>query len=178
MRNVLKINFYMGNKNPLISISLQEIITSENINQFLKHYHFSKWKKGHFFLKRLIKRIFIKKNLMRFSLDNKFWDSIIVNKMNSKINYNIKYNSIEFLTSLKSTQSSRRMKHILNYQLAISNNLEMGSPLYILGSCINALGGDVPENALYQLDGSRRLMAYLLNEKPQLNIWVISPKRI
>ena len=176
MNDTLNINFYMGNKTPLISISVDNIIKSENINQFLTHYKFSKWKKGRFFLKRLIKKVFKKRSLTGFSWDNNFWGNIVIHKMESKIQYNSKLIPAEIEASLNSSQSSRRMKNILNYKLSISNNIDMGSPLYIKGSCINALGGDVPENALYQLDGSRRLMAYLLNETSQLNIWIISPK--
>ena len=176
LTNELKINFYWGFKHPAVSIVLCEIISTETIKQFLSHYKFSLLKGGKFFLRRLIKRVFKNKSDSKFIWDNSFWDNHVIHKMASKIRY---VNGIQILTieqKLATFQNQRRMKDILYYKKIISENIELGSPIYIKGNSLNALGGDFPANSLYQIDGSRRLMANILNEKQKIDIWLISPK--
>ena len=176
MNEKLEINFNFGNVNPLITISLQNLIGTEDINQFLTHYKFSKWKKGRFFLKRLIRKMYKRRELPNFNWDNRIWEKIIVYQMESEIHYYSNSIASKIEDYLILNQSKNRLKDIINYKNKISYKIDLGSPLYIKGDCINALGGNVNENALFQLDGSRRLMAYLLNKKDQINIWVISLK--
>jgi hypothetical protein len=176
LTNELKINFYWGLKHPAVSIVLCETISTETIKQFLSHYKFSFLKGGKFFLKRLIKRVFENKSNSKFIWNNSFWDNNVIHKMTSKIQY---VNGIHILTieqRLSTFQNKRRMKDILCYKKKISENIELGSPIYIKGNSLNALGGDFPANSLYQIDGSRRLMANILNQKQKLDIWLISPK--
>jgi len=174
--NGLKINFHWGNKHPVISIVLYEIISTEAIKEFLSHYKFSKLKSGKIFLRRLIKRVFNDKSNSTFVWDNSFWENNVIYKVASKVQY---HNDIQVLSieqKLAASQNDRRMRDILQYKKIISKNIELGFPVYIQGSSLNVLGGDFPNNSLYQIDGSRRLMAYILNEKQKLDIWLISPK--
>jgi hypothetical protein len=176
LTNELKINFYWGLKHPAVSIVLCEIISTEAIKEFLSHYKFSKLKSGKFFLRRLIKRVFNNKSDSSFVWDNSFWEDNAIYKVASKVHY---HNNIQVLSieqKLATSQNERRMKDILQYKKKVSEKIDLGSPIYIQGASLNTLGGDFPINSLYQIDGSRRLMAYILNEKQKIDIWLISPK--
>ena len=174
--NELKINLHWGNKYPDISIVLCEIISTVAITEFLSHYKFSKLKSGKFFLRRLIKRVFNNKSDSIFVWDNSFWENNVIYKVASKVQYHNDIRVLSIEQKLAASQNDRRMRDILQYKKIISENIELGFPIYIQGSSLNVLGGDFPNNSLYQIDGSRRLMAYILNEKQKLDIWLISPK--
>ena len=105
-----------------------------------------------------------------------FWNKIKVNKIKAKINYNNTESTRIITDYLYANQSLKRMKDIMNYKLLINDNIHLGTPLYIKGDCINMLGGTTPSDALFQVDGARRLMANLLNKKPNMYIWLITPK--
>ena len=57
-----------------------------------------------------------------------------------------------------------------------NNNIDLGQPLFITGECINHIGGNVDEKQIYILDGSRRLIAFLLNDLKEINILLITYK--
>ena len=59
----------------------------------------------------------------------------------------------------------------------IDNKMDLGFPLFISGKCINLVGGNVNEKTIYMLDGSRRLIASLLSNKLEINIWLITPNK-
>ena len=113
MNEKLEIKFNFGNVNPLITISLQNLIGTEDINQFLTHYKFSKWKMGGFFLKRLIRKMYERRELPNFSWDNRIWEKIIVYQMESEIHYysNSIVSKIEDYLILN--QSKNRLKDII-----------------------------------------------------------------
>ena len=176
MINLPEINFYYGNSVPIVTISLKNIILKQDITTFLSNYNFSKWKKGKFYLKRIINKIFIKKLNQEMIWERNFWESIEVQKFETNIQYNISQTNISIMKSLHKNQSKKRLQNIYDYKKLIMNGIDLGSPLYIKGNCLNKLGGNVEKEKLFQLDGSRRLCAYLLNNKAKLNIWLISLK--
>lgn len=172
----MKIDLFMGKKQPIITITMDKNIKSENIYQFLKKYKFSNWKKGKFFLKRLIKKVFHKKSTKQWNWKNNFWDKVTVLKLNSTVTYNSN-NAIDILEKqLMKTQSNKRFKDIINFKSLLSKKLDLGPPLFIQGSCINELGGDISDNSLLQIDGTRRLMASILINSKNIVIWLITLK--
>ncbi|MBL7109407.1 MAG: hypothetical protein ISS11_04085 [Candidatus Marinimicrobia bacterium] len=164
------INFYFNNKTPIITLKLGKEICTEDIDKFLQHYQFSKLKRGRFFLKRLIKKIIIKKHFSQIALNSNFWNNNEVKLVQISIKYNGN-NAIEMVKeSLSSNQSDRRINNIEKYETLIKNNTDLGFPLYIQRECLDENGPPI------QLDGARRLMANVLNNKETYHIWLITNK--
>jgi len=175
MNNYSNINFYFGHKIPTITIMLGKEITTENVDTFLKHYHFSRFKKGQFFLKRLIKKIIAKKITHQTKISANFFEDIEVKLMQISIKYENKaINSVK--KSLISNQSNRRIKNIEKYETLIKENVDLGFPLYIQRDCLKKINTNIENGPPIQLDGSRRLMANVLNKKEKYYIWLITLK--
>ena len=170
MSKYADINFYFGNKTPVITLKLGKEIRIEEIDKFLQHYQFSKLKRGRFFLKRLIKKIIIKKHFSQIAINSNFWKKNEVKLVQILIKYNGN-NAIEMVKkSLSSNQGGRRINNIEKYAKLVKNNIDLGFPLYIQRECLDVNGPPI------QLDGARRLMANVLNKKETYHIWLITNK--
>ena len=169
------INFSFGNKAPIITLKFEKEIITEDIDTFLRHYHFSKFKRGRFFLKRLLKKILTKINNSSV-INNIFFKKIQVKLIQIRIEY-INENAISIIRkSLISTQSNRRIKNIENFEQLIEQDIDLGFPLYIQRECLSEIATDVGYGTPIQVDGSRRLMANILNKKQSYRIWLITLK--
>ncbi len=92
---------------------------------------------------------------------------------NKKIWENIKIKRFKTVISdkdIKNTQSNIQIKtsasrysDIKKYQKLIAENNDIGSPLYITGRALNYLGSSIKKDSIFILDGSRRLVASMLN---------------
>jgi len=74
--------------------------------------------------------------------------------------------------------SSKRIKNIYKIKKMINNNIQLDSPLFISSNSLNLLGSKISKNNLYMLDGSRRCIAYILNDISEIQIYVIMLKKL
>jgi len=171
------LNFQRTYDYPIIVESLDSSILNLDITSFLSFYHFSRFKKGKYFLKRLLKRIINKKLDKKMIWKHDFWSQIKVEKREITIKYQ-KENVNKIIENfLNSDQSSRRMKNIVYYKSLIEDNIDLGYPLYINGDCLNTLATDSsnPYDIL-MIDGARRFWANILNNNKKMYIWLITLK--
>ena len=177
MKNGLKIQVNCGNSSPIVLINLNKVVLTKDIVTFLSFYHFSKFKRGKYFLKRLLNRIFSKQLNENMLWDSNFWDIIQIDKMEAKIKYNNPDTSEIILDYLNISQSRRRIDNIMNYKSLLDDGVDLGHPLYITRDCLNTLGYiSKKSDDLFIVDGARRFWANLLNEKGSMHIWLISLK--
>ena len=163
-----------GKTESLISLNLLDSIKIINTNIFLRRYKISNFFKGKFFVKRLIKKVFKYKLQKNMIWNNKFWDRIEIVEYKTSINFSKKFKTIdEFEEKIKMISSLKRIKSIYKYKTMISQNFSFDFPLFISGECLNAIGGNIIDEKLYLLDGSRRIIAHLLNGKREINIYLI-----
>ena len=143
-----------------IEITLASNIENIDINTFIKNYKISNFWKGKFFIKRLINKIFRHQLNQTIIWDKSFWNKIKISRIKTHINKddckNVKLN-------IKGKTAFNRYVDINNYQDLISKNYYMGDPLYISGDCMNYLGAKIASDNIYILDGSRRLIAHIMN---------------
>lgn len=157
-----------------IDISLTGKLDSHNPSEFISNYKISKFFKGKFFIKRLIKKIFKHKINTKIRWNKSIWDSIIINDYFTKIIFldsNLPFNLDEIKASIIKDITDKRLKDIKKYQKLILNEVDIGLPLFITGRVLNLLGGDESNDDIYILDGSRRLVSnILLNIDPTISI--------
>jgi hypothetical protein len=157
-----------------IDISLTEKLDSHNPGEFISNYKISNFFKGKFFIKRLIKKIFIHKINTKIRWNESIWDSIIINDYFTKIIFldsNLSFDLNEIKASIIKDITDKRLKDIKKYQKLILNEVDIGFPLFITGRALNFLGGNESSNDIYILDGSRRLVSnILLNIDPAISI--------
>ena len=104
MPNSLKIDFKCGYDYPIVTIFFKNSILSTDIVSFLSFYRFTKFRRGKYFLKRLINRIITKQLNQKMLWKRNFWDKIKVEKREILIQYcNTDTNNIilDFLNSLE-----------------------------------------------------------------------------
>ena len=153
------------NGEAVINILLLEKNSIINTEFFLKKYKISNFFSGKFFIKRLIKKIFKKKlkNMIFWKID--FWNKITIYKHKTKISVLMDNDIKKFEKLLIKNTLYKRMKDIYKYQKLLNKGINLGQPLFITGKTINYLGGNIEENSILILDGSRRIIANLLSEK-------------
>ena len=162
----------IGKTETIISIQLNKRLKVLNTKTFLKNYTISNFWKGKFFIKRLINKIFKYKLNEKMIWDSQFWGKIKIQLIASKIHYKKRINELQ----ISSIFSQNRTNDIIKYKSLINNNIDLGQPLFITGECINHIGGNVDKKQIYMLDGSRRLIAFLLNDLKEINILLITYK--
>ena len=102
--------------------------------------------------------------------DNSFWDLVTV----SLVSIDIKVNKNNLITQLENYANKKRYNDIKKYKKLLLKK-DMGNPLYITGKALNLIGAKIKNDDIYILDGSRRLIANILNQsKP--NILLIDTK--
>ena len=160
-----------GTTESFISIELIECIDEIDTLEFLKKYKISNFWSGKIFIKRLINKIFKYKLNQKMIWDSKFWEKINIHTVNSKLNIKNEKSINDLIKGL----SSKRKKDVMKYQLMMKENIDLGYPLFITGKCLTKIGGiKLDEKKIYMLDGSRRLIASLLNESKKNMILLIS----
>lgn len=147
---------------PNSSIKLKVELVSNNryidLDEFIKSYKISNIFKGKFFIKRIIKKIFKYQLNKDIKWKNDFWSLVSISLMSTKLT--IRHQN--FYKELESKTTKKRFKDILKYQKLIKDS-HMGNPLYITGNALNIIGANVKCDDVYILDGSRRIIAYFLN---------------
>jgi len=148
-------------------IKLEFIVNNNKIyvSDFIRSYIVSNFWKGKFFIKNLIKRIFKYRLKEKFIWNRTFWNQI--NILNMDYNYTLPENipDLETLKAyLEKNTKPKRLKDIQKYQELIKNNVDINLPLFISGKALNLLGAIAKDNELFFLDGSRRLLANILND--------------
>ena len=145
-----------------------------DIDFFINNYKISKIFKGKFFVKRLIKKVFKYKLKNEFVWKKNFWNDVEINECTAKITLKKNIKSLnQFVNILNREYSTKRVNDVFKYQKLISKGKSLGSPLYITGSCLNALGANAKKNEIYMLDGSRRLIASLLADIENTKLFLI-----
>ena len=145
-----------------------------DIDFFINNYKISKIFKGKFFIKRLIKKVFKYKLKNEFVWTKNFWNNIEINECTAQIALKKNIKSLDqFINIINRECSAKRVSDVFKYQKLISAGKLLGAPLYITGSCLNALGANAKKNEVYMLDGSRRLMASLLAEVENTKLFLI-----
>ena len=88
--------------------------------------------------------------------------------------YKLKYNYIlpesiqnldELYLELSKGDTKKRFDDIKKYKELIKKDVNLNYPLFISGKVLNILGADTHDNDIYFLDGTRRLLANILNDK-------------
>lgn len=163
--------YEIGKTEEFISIDLIKILQKIDTKKFIKNYKISNFWKGKFFIKRLINKIFKYKLNQKMIWNPKFWNEINIQIIKSQIYFKKETYNDEFMSQL----TSKRKKDILKYKKIMKNNIHMGYPLFITGECLNQIGEKkINENKIFILDGSRRLIASLLNENKEIDILLIT----
>ena len=153
-----------------LEIEILSIIENIDLNRFLKTYKISNLWNGKFFIKRIIKKIFKYQLSSNIKWNNNFWDLITVNL----VSIDIKVNTNNLITQLENYANKKRYNDIKKYKKLLLKK-DMGNPLYITGKALNLIGAKIKNDDIYILDGSRRLIANILNQsKP--NILLIDTK--
>tara|TARA_B110000438_G_scaffold165808_1_gene158617 strand:+ start:21 stop:539 length:519 start_codon:yes stop_codon:yes gene_type:complete len=150
----------------IIEIMLANNIENVDINTFIKNYKISNFWKGKFFIKRLINKIFRHQLNQKIIWDKRFWNKIKISRIKTYINME-DYKKVKL--NIQAKTEFNRYSDIDYYQDLISKNHYMGDPLYISGDCMNYLGAKIVSDNIYILDGSRRLIAHIMNNiSPQI----------
>ena len=153
-----------------LEIEILSIIKNIELNKFLKTYKISNLWNGKFFIKRIIKKIFKYQLSSNIKWDNNFWDLVTINL----VSVDIKVNKNNLVTQLENYANKKRYNDIKKYKKLLLKK-DMGNPLYITGKALNLIGAKIKNDDIYILDGSRRLIANILNQsKP--NILLIDTK--
>ena len=160
-----------GNTESFISIELIECIYEIDTLEFIKKYKISNYWSGKIFIKRLINKIFKYKLNQKMIWNSRFWKEINIHTVNSKLNIKNGKSINDLIMEL----NSKRKKDVMKYQLMMKENIDLGYPLFITGKCLKKIGGiELNEKKIYMLDGSRRLIASVLNGLKEIKILLIS----
>ena len=160
-----------GTTESIINIELLNIIKSFDIQILIKEYKISNFFKGKFFIKRLINKIFKYKLNKKMLWNNSFWNKVTILNIKSSIRYSDNLKNTEMASYIEKKYSEKRLDDIYYYQKKLN---KMDPPLYIDGYSLNIIGASINPNKVFMLDGSRRLIANLLNNKNHIDIYMIS----
>jgi len=144
------------------------LVVNEDIaistNEFISTYKISNLWKGKFFIKKLIKRIFKYRLKSPIIWNNNIWDIMKIYELKYDYKFPDNINSVDELYSeLSKGDTKKRFNDINKYKELIKEGIDLNLPLFISGKALNFIGGNVDDNAIYFLDGTRRLLANILN---------------
>ena len=145
-----------------------DLVVNEDIdistNEFISEYKISNLWKGKFFIKKLIKRIFKYRLKSPMIWDSNIWDIMKIYELKYDYKFPDSINSVDELYSeLSESDTKKRFNDINKYKELIKEGVDLNLPLFISGKALNFIGGNVDDNAIYFLDGTRRLLANILN---------------
>ena len=167
-----------GNTECLIDITVISKIQDIKTSEFIKNYKISNFFRGKFFIKRLINKIFKYKINKSLKWKKDFWLNIEILAIEIDINFSNQFKNIsDFENHINRNFNTKRLNNIYQYKKNFEKNISMSNPLYISGECINYLGGQVKENEIFMLDGSRRLVAKILSYSKKNQIYLINYKK-
>jgi hypothetical protein len=145
-----------------------DLVVNEDIaistNEFISTYKISNLWKGKFFIKKLIKRIFKYRLKSPIIWNNNIWDIMKIYELKYDYKFPDNINSVdELYLELSKGDTKKRFNDINKYKELIKEGIDLNLPLFISGKALNFIGGDVDDNEIYFLDGTRRLLANILN---------------
>ena len=147
-------------------IKLDFVVTdkTKNIDDLLNAYVVSNMWRGKFFIKKLIKRLFKYRVNGSFNWDKNFWKLICIENLEYQYKLPNDINNLDELKQrlIKKT-TKNRMNDIVKYQQLLRDGININVPLFITGEVLNHLGAEANSSEIYFLDGSRRLLANILN---------------
>ena len=155
-----------------VDIELKSVLKNIETNEFLKSYKISNIWKGKFFIKKIINKVFKYQLQIPMNRNDDFWKFIKINLMDTNLDINT--NNLSSILESKTTR--KRFKDIKKYQDLITYT-DMGPPLYITGRALNMIGSNISNKEIFILDGSRRLVANILNNTNP-NVLIIDKKDI
>jgi len=164
-----------GNTEALINFKLNNPFDEIPIDKFIRQYKISNFFKGSFFIKRLINKIFKYKINKQVIWTSNFWETVSVLKYKASITHNSN-DLISFIEEVNKNYSNRRIKKIYSLKKIIKDNNNIEYPLFISGDCLNLINANVSNDSIYMLDGSRRIIAYLLNDISNINVYLLVKK--
>ena len=103
-----------------------------------------------------------------------FWELIKVYKL--KYTYTLPesiQNLDELYLELSQGDTKKRFDDIKKYRELIKKDINLNYPLFISGKVLNLLGADIHDNDIYFLDGTRRLLANILNDNKNNKVLII-----
>ena len=85
-----------------------------------------------------------------------------------ELEYNYKFpsniNNVKQLSEvLSKSDTKKRFNDINKYKELLKEGVDLNLPLFMSGKALNFIGGNVDDNEIYFLDGTRRLLANILN---------------
>jgi len=156
---VNKFNQYITpDKTVSIDIELKSIIKKIAVSEFIKNYKISNLWRGKFFIKKIINKVFKYQLSTSMKWNQNFWDSITIRLIKTKLI--IEEQNIDTIIKQKTTK--KRFQDIKRYQ-KLMTKINLGEPLYITNKVLNIIGADIEDDKIFILDGSRRLVANILN---------------
>ena len=134
------------------------------VNEFISTYKISNLWKGKFFIKKLVKRIFKYRLKSPMIWDSNIWDIMKIYELEYDYKFPDSINSVdELYLELSKSDTKKRFNDINKYKELIKEGVDLNLPLFISGKTLNFIGGNVDDSAIYFLDGTRRLLANILN---------------
>ena len=153
-----------------VDVELKSILKNIDTEEFIKSYRISNIWTGKFFIKRIINKIFKHQLQIPMNWSEDFWKSIKIDLMDTNLDIDIN----NLLSMLESKTTKKRFKDIKKYQKLITHT-NMGPPVYIAGKALNMIGANIDNKKIFILDGSRRLVANILNNTNP-NVLIINKK--
>ena len=174
MNKIIEVNKFFhpkaGNTEKLVSVTpVEHIKTILDSKIFIKNYNFSRICNSYSSTKRLINKIFTQKLKCPIEWNNNFWIDTKIILLKCTINFIDNDNSIGIL-------KNNRIKNVNKYVKKISQDVDLGNPLYISGDVLNMIGGSINPYEMYMIDGARRLLANALCKQKFIKIWLIISK--
>ena len=166
----------IGNTEQIVSIlPIEQIETVFDTKNFIKVYKLSRFTNNYFSIKRLIYKIFKIKLKCPIVWNNTFWDDTKIILLNCRINIIKNAASMKLIEThkLSGTSDNKRGRDINKYIKKINQGVDLGNPLYISGAVLNKIGGSIDPNAIFMIDGARRLIANVLCKQELIKIWLI-----
>ena len=156
------------------------------IPECLKNYHFRNIGYGIQAIERIIRHIFKFKLNSSVLPSNVDWDEITLLRLRCELvaaQTNIPFYKTKPLQigdihpALEENLEDHRKLDIYNYAHLLLTHHNLPLPLYAGGSLLNQVGGKTPDNALFMLDGARRLVATALTHAIHVDVHLIITKR-
>tara|TARA_X000001036_G_C20595614_1_gene772726 strand:- start:213 stop:749 length:537 start_codon:yes stop_codon:yes gene_type:complete len=145
-----------------------DLVVNEDItistNKFISTYKISNLWKGKFFIKKLIKRVFKYRLKVPMLWNSKIWDMIKIYELEYNYKFPSNINNVKQLSEvLSKSDTKKRFNDINKYKELLKEGVDLNLPLFMSGKALNFIGGNVDDNEIYFLDGTRRLLANILN---------------
>lgn len=145
-------------------------------------YLFSNVKTGLNPLKRLFRKTVEKKLDRKFKWSKKIWQEVIVVPVSGNIvlapdvDINMELDNLE--KYLRGKLKKSRVDDVLKYRKKYLSGDDLGPPIFTSGAVLNRLGGHVDSKNIFQIDGSRRMLAMALAGRTTADILLIERSEV